>query len=738
MNNSIERNSVSRSANKMIKCSLIKALVVAGFGASALVSVAAYAAVTVPDVPAIVQSATLPADMTEWMANGGTNYSWNPENVRLGQHPDRSLGVVYIFPDKVTADAWWDGVTPETPPAGIPNDAVAYIHWKLDNNSGEFPGIMAKTDDKNFKTNNCLMSSGTTIPEDGGQVKTCSNPQGSSKRFKLVVLKADEPIDLMFNTTTKELVYSNYEEPPLTGDLTVLDDVFRNYRYIMKFGNGTGTDSDTEVRDGTRLVGFKLELGTGGVGGDFAKTTDETTDGLAYELALCIADRYFDEKSSQPSDGTSDCPAGETEVWLENEYATFSPSMYSLITDKRTTPVGGYWDKNPAGIFAPQIQAENEFDSGDGAYVPNVDSSGALYDPYTAFGQIGQITSNYFDVASAQGTFGSGVTFPENMFGYLMFYGVFANGDPGNISSGIYIDDDGDPATEGGLYAWWDASSPTCCFRWGIDPDLDGNPGPDAFGIVSDADLAYVASRPMGETVQLDPPYFEIGYMDDLGGLNSDTFIKMTKTFTGNSFTIRMTAQSTATAGLTTVDEGVADSPWVANPIPAAEDFFGTAGVLQFNPVSYTVAENDGSAVVTVERVGGTVGIISVGYTTKSGTAIDSEDFVPDTATLSFADGETSKTITVALVNDTAVESDETFEILLSNAQGGAILGTSTATVTITDTDTDTDTDTVTDTVTDTPVSSDGDSNNGLFSLGWITFGLVFIGLLGRLRRKKS
>ena len=98
MNNSIERNSVSISANKMIKCSLIKALVVAGFGASALVSVAAYAAVTVPDVPAIVQSETLPADMTEWMANGGVDYSWNPVNARLGEHPDRSLGVIYISP----------------------------------------------------------------------------------------------------------------------------------------------------------------------------------------------------------------------------------------------------------------------------------------------------------------------------------------------------------------------------------------------------------------------------------------------------------------------------------------------------------------------------------------------------------------------------------------------------------------------------------------------------------------
>ncbi len=53
-------------------------------------------------------------------------------------------------------------------------------------------------------------------------------------------------------------------------------------------------------------------------------------------------------------------------------------------------------------------------------------------------------------------------------------------------------------------------------------------PDPNAWGIVSDEDLAYMASRPMSETEILEPPRFEFGYMDDLGGLNVDTFIKMT------------------------------------------------------------------------------------------------------------------------------------------------------------------------------------------------------------------
>jgi len=596
----------------VIKRRLIKTLTTAAMGAGMLISVSANAVHTVFNMPAIQNG--FPSSMADWMSNAD-KYAWNPENVRLGTHPDRSLGVVYIFPNETQADAWWDGIT-GNPPTGIPDDAVAYIHWVLDNDSGLFPGIMAISDDKQFKTNNCFMASGTTIPTEDGtstEDKTCSNYQGSSKRFKLVVMKADAPIDLVFNTTNTvfknndpihnvndptTLVYDNYDA------VDVEDDIFRTYRYIMKFGNGTGTDTvkldGTPVSNpGTRLVGFKVQLGYN-VGASWTQAGNLATDGVAYELRLCIPDRYFDEASGQTNPGTSDCPAGETELWLGNEFATFSPSMYSLTTDKRTEPIGGYWDKNPAGIYSPQnitFDAEeeaNELDSGSGPYIPNSDTDpnnfGGVYDPFLPTDQIGQTTTNYYDVGQAQADAVLN-NIPETMFGYLMHYGVFADDDTGNISMGIYRDDDGDPATEGKLHAWWDGSD----FRWAIDPDMDGvSPDADSWGLVSNADLDEIASLPMSETEVLTPPRYEFGFMDDLGGLNSDTFIKFKPNFNVSAhptITIRFVAQSTADAGLADTDPGVADGPWVASPMPAAADFFDDptpvdddGGLCSYNP----------------------------------------------------------------------------------------------------------------------------------------------------------
>jgi hypothetical protein len=143
---------------------------------------------------------------------------------------------------------------------------------------------------------------------------------------------------------------------------------------------------------------------------------------------------------------------------------------------------------------------------------------------------------------------------------------------------GIYEDDDGDPATEGSLYAWWDGSN----FRWGIDPDKDGNnagttPDPNAWGIVSDEELARIASRPLAEDVVLPPPRYEFGYMDDLGGLNMDTFIRFDKDYdveTYPQFAVRFVARSATAAGLGASDPGVADGPWVASPVPDEGDFF--------------------------------------------------------------------------------------------------------------------------------------------------------------------
>ena len=66
-------------------------------------------------------------------------------------------------------------------------------------------------------------------------------------------------------------------------------------------------------------------------------------------------------------------------------------------------------------------------------------------------------------------------------------------------------------------------------------------------------------------------------------------------------------------------------------------------------------------------------GPVSVTYATQNGTAMAGSDYVAATGTLSFAAGETSKTIAVAVNGDTAVEANEGFSLLLSAANGATI-----------------------------------------------------------------
>jgi hypothetical protein len=64
-------------------------------------------------------------------------------------------------------------------------------------------------------------------------------------------------------------------------------------------------------------------------------------------------------------------------------------------------------------------------------------------------------------------------------------------------------------------------------------------------------------------------------------------------------------------------------------------------------------------------------------------------DYTIKLGTLTFADGETSKTLLVPIVDDAYVEGNETFTVTLSNAMGAGSLGNNTTTVvTITDNDT--------------------------------------------------
>src|SRR5262249_51841170 len=76
-------------------------------------------------------------------------------------------------------------------------------------------------------------------------------------------------------------------------------------------------------------------------------------------------------------------------------------------------------------------------------------------------------------------------------------------------------------------------------------------------------------------------------------------------------------------------------------------------GTLQFSSSGYSVNENQGTATVAVTRTGGSDGAVSVNYATSNGTATAGSDYTAAAGTLTFAAGETSKTFTVPIINDT-------------------------------------------------------------------------------------
>src|SRR3954447_25123783 len=100
-----------------------------------------------------------------------------------------------------------------------------------------------------------------------------------------------------------------------------------------------------------------------------------------------------------------------------------------------------------------------------------------------------------------------------------------------------------------------------------------------------------------------------------------------------------------------------------------------------------SVNEAAGSATFTVTRAGGVKGSMSVNYATANGTAQAGSDYTATSGTLTFADNETSKKVTVPINNNTADEPDETFSLNLGSPTSGATLGTASATTTIVDDD---------------------------------------------------
>ncbi len=124
--------------------------------------------------------------------------------------------------------------------------------------------------------------------------------------------------------------------------------------------------------------------------------------------------------------------------------------------------------------------------------------------------------------------------------------------------------------------------------------------------------------------------------------------------------------------------------------------------MMQFSSAGYSVNEGDGRVTLTVTRTGDTSNASSVDYQTadtdtftvgcadtvnNQGGAYGRCDFATVVATLTFAPGDTSRTLTVPIIDDAHVEGDETFQVKLMNGGSATIGPPATATVTIHDND---------------------------------------------------
>ena len=74
---------------------------------------------------------------------------------------------------------------------------------------------------------------------------------------------------------------------------------------------------------------------------------------------------------------------------------------------------------------------------------------------------------------------------------------------------------------------------------------------------------------------------------------------------------------------------------------------------------------------VTLDRTSS--GTVTVSYATADGTATAGEDYTATSGTLTFAPGETEKTVKVTIIDDTVEDSGETFRLVLSDPSGAVV-----------------------------------------------------------------
>ena len=108
---------------------------------------------------------------------------------------------------------------------------------------------------------------------------------------------------------------------------------------------------------------------------------------------------------------------------------------------------------------------------------------------------------------------------------------------------------------------------------------------------------------------------------------------------------------------------------------------------LSLGAATYSVAEDDGTVDVEIMLSTAAALTVTVDYETYDGSATEPSDYSATDGTVEFAPGETSKIISVSIIDDGDVESDETIGFEIFNESGAPLIAPSEAVITITDND---------------------------------------------------
>jgi len=159
-----------------------------------------------------------------------------------------------------------------------------------------------------------------------------------------------------------------------------------------------------------------------------------------------------------------------------------------------------------------------------------------------------------------------------------------------------------------------------------------------------------------------------VSIVNDGDAEGAETFTIGLKNPTSGS---ELASPSAVTVRIIDNDAGASSS---ATSITAPEQ-----GALGFGATAYAIAENADELRVYVIRRGGNEGEVTVHYATSNGSAIAGDGYEQASGTLTFADGETSKYYSIAIVDNTASKGNKAFGMQLTAPTGGAVLDTTTS-----------------------------------------------------------